>query len=147
VEGKFQDILDSVTEKPGRSRLEPYGELIDELRRRGLTYRDIADILAEKCQFQVSKSAINDFVRVRSRRKRNSVRRIATDAMIAGPIAPKAANVDSSQKPSEDEVRQRIAALKHRKPVTTPPLDDFHFDPTQPLRLIMRGKPASDKLP
>jgi hypothetical protein len=62
VEGN-QDILNSVTAKPGRSRLEPYGELIDGVRRRGLTYRDIADIPAEKCQFQVSKSAINDFVR------------------------------------------------------------------------------------
>jgi len=72
VESKFQDILNGVTAKPGRSRLEPYGELIDELRRRGLTYRDIAAILAEKCQFQVSKSAINDFVRARSRRKGNS---------------------------------------------------------------------------
>lgn len=145
VEGKFQDILNSVTEKPGRSRLETYGELIDELRRRGLTCRDIAAVLAEKCQFQVSKSAVNNFVRARLRRKRNFARRAATDAMIAAPIAPKAAIVDSAQKPIEDEVRQRIAALKARKPVTTASLDDFHFDPIQPLRLIARGKPGSDK--
>jgi hypothetical protein len=145
VEDKFQAILNSVTEKVGRSRLEAYGELIDELRRRGLTYRDIAGILAEKCQFQVSKSAINHFVRARSRRKRNSARRIATGAMIAVPIAPKSAIVDSAQKPTEDEVRQRIAAFKARRSVTTPSLDDFHFDPNQPLRLITGGKPASDK--
>ena len=65
--------------------------------------------------------------------------------MVAAPLAPKAASVGSAQKPIEDEVRQRIAALKARKPVTTPSLDDFHFDPTQPLRLITPGKPASDK--
>ena len=47
------------------SRLDPYGELIDALRRRGLTYRYISDILTEKCQFHVSKSTINDFVRIR----------------------------------------------------------------------------------
>jgi hypothetical protein len=118
VESKLQDVLNSVTAKPGRSRLEPYGEFIDELRRRRLAFRDIAAILAEKCQFQVSKSAINDFVRVRSRRKRNSARRIAA-AKIAVPIAPKVASVASAQKPCEDEVRQRIAALKARKPVAT----------------------------
>jgi hypothetical protein len=38
VESKLQDILNSVTAKPGRARLEPYGELIDDLHRRGLTY-------------------------------------------------------------------------------------------------------------
>ena len=47
VEGKFQDILSTVTEKPGRSRLEPFGELIDEFLRRGLTCRDIAAVLGE----------------------------------------------------------------------------------------------------
>jgi hypothetical protein len=29
--------------------------------------------------------------------------------------------------------------------VTRPLPDDFQFDPTQPLRLITPGKPASDK--
>lgn len=94
LESNFQNILNilnSVTKRPGRSRLEPFGELVDELRRRGLTYRDSAGILAEECQRQVSESAINDFVRVRSRRKRTSDSRIAIDAMIAVPIAPKGA--------------------------------------------------------
>ena len=36
--GHFQDILDSLPEKPARSRLEPYRELIEELRRRGRTF-------------------------------------------------------------------------------------------------------------
>jgi len=44
-----------VQEKQRRSRLEPYGELIDELRRRGLTYRYISEILTGKCRFHVSK--------------------------------------------------------------------------------------------
>jgi IS30 family transposase len=145
MEGKFQEILSSVAEKPGRSRLEPYAELVDELHRRKLTCRDIAAVLAEKCQFQVSKSAVNNFVRARSRRKRNSARRIATAAIIAGPVAPKADSVESARRLTEDEVRQRIAALKARRPVTRPSLDDFQFDPTQPLRLITPGKPASDK--
>jgi len=43
-----------VTRKLGRSRLERYSELIDELRSRGLTYRDISEILTD--EFAVSRS-------------------------------------------------------------------------------------------
>ncbi len=87
VEDKFQDILSKVTTKSGRSRLEPYGELIDELRERGLTYRDISDILTAELQFQVPKSTVNDFVRERSRRRRNAARRISR-ITIPAPIVP-----------------------------------------------------------
>ena len=54
MDGEFQDILSKVTKKPGHSRLEPYGELIDELRGRVLTSRDIADILTDEFQFSGS---------------------------------------------------------------------------------------------
>ena len=136
VEDKFQDILSKVTKKSGRSRLEPYGELIDELRGRGLTYRDIADILTDELQFHVPKSTVNDFVRERSRRRRNAARQISRRVAIPPPIVPKAASLHSGQGPSDEEVRQRIAALKARKPATTPSDNGFYFDPTEPLRLI-----------
>ena len=142
MESKLQDILNSVTAKPGRFRLEPYGELIDELRRRGLTYRDIAAILAEKCQFQISDFEKQSTISCEfgPRRKRNTARRIAIDAMIVAPIVPKTTTVAPAQKPSEDEIRQRIAAPRARKPVMTPPPATFHFDPSEPLRLITREK-------
>ena len=145
MDSEFRNILESLPEKPPRSRLEPYGELIDGLRRRGRTFRDIVEILAEKYQLRVSISTLHDFLRARSRRNRNSARRIAADAMIATPIAPKAAAGESVEKPGEDEIRRRIVAFKARKPVTTPSRDDFHFDPTEPLRLISREKPEPDK--
>jgi nitrogen fixation protein FixH len=63
----------------------------------------------------------------------------------AAPIASKAAIPDLGQKPSKDEVKKRIAALKARKPVTAAALNDLHFDPTQPLRLIARKKPGPGK--
>src|ERR1017187_5089462 len=50
MDDKFGGLLDSLPEKPPRSRLEPYSELIVELRRRGRTYREMARILAEKCK-------------------------------------------------------------------------------------------------
>ena len=131
-----------MTKKSGRSRLEPYGDFIDELRGRGLTYRNISDILTAELQFQVPKSTVNDFVRERSRRRRNAARRISR-ITIPAPIVP-IATVPPTQGPSEDEVRRRIAALKARKPAATPSDNGFYFDPTEPLRLNDPGKRDSN---
>jgi len=140
VEDNFQDILSKVTKKSGRSRLEPYGELIDELRERGLTYRDISDILTAELQFHVPRSTVNDFVRGRTRRRRNATRRIWRSGATPAPIVPKSATVPPNRGPSEDEVRRRIAALKARKPTPEPAADGFHYNPDEPLRLIDPGK-------
>jgi hypothetical protein len=140
VEDKFQHILSKVTKKSGRSRLEPYGELINELRGRGLTYRDISDVLTAELQLHVPRSTVNDFVRERSRRRRNAVRRISRRVATPAPMVPKPASLHSSQGPSDDEVRQRIAALKARKPAAEPTTNEFHYNPDEPLRLIDPGK-------
>lgn len=66
----LKKILAELPIKPPRSRLEPYREFIEELRSRGRTYRDIAEILAEKCAVQVTGSGVHDFVRTRTRVKR-----------------------------------------------------------------------------
>jgi len=140
MDGRFQDILSKVTRKSGRSRLEPYGELIDELRSRGLTYRDISDILTDELQIHVPRSTVNDFVRERSRRRRNAARQISRRVAPPSPVVHKAAPLQAGQGPSDEEVRQRIAAMKARKPVATPSDNGFYFDPTEPLRLIDPGK-------
>jgi hypothetical protein len=36
----FEEILNGLSAKPSRSRLEPYGSLIDKLLRSGRTYRE-----------------------------------------------------------------------------------------------------------
>jgi hypothetical protein len=144
VEHKFQDILSNVTRKSGRSRLEPYGELIDELRGHGVICRNISNILTDELQFHVPKSTVNDFVRERSRRTKNAVRRISRSITVPTPTAPKFATVLSGQGPTEDEVRQRIAALKARKRATMSSDNGFYFDPTEPLLLIDPRKTTSD---
>jgi hypothetical protein len=63
----FQEILDSLAEKPPRSRLEPYRDLIEELVRRGRTYREIRKILAEKCGLRVALSTLHSFMAPHSR--------------------------------------------------------------------------------
>jgi hypothetical protein len=49
----FQTLLESLPPKRPRSQLEPYTELIQELRKRGRSYREIAGILAERCGVRV----------------------------------------------------------------------------------------------
>ena len=145
MDTKFKEILDGLPDKPPRSRLEPYRELIRELRRRGRTFRDIAHILAEKCEVQVTASGVHDFVRNRSRVRGKSTKRIATDAMKTAPTAIGVDSTDSVRKPSTDDVQRRIVALKARKPVKKAVSDVFQFDPTEPLRLKKPRKPEPDK--
>jgi len=140
MEGRFEHILNSASAKPGRSRLEPYGDLVDKLRSQGFTCRDIVALLAEQCQFQTSKTAVNNFVRAQARKRRNAVRKLSRRVAVSRPVVSELAPPHPTQGPSEDEVRRRIALLKARKPGTEPATDDFHYNPDEPLRLIDPGK-------
>jgi hypothetical protein len=146
MDTKFKEILAGLPDKPPRSRLEPHRELIRELRRRGRTFRDIAHILAEKCEVQVTASGVHDFVRNRSRVKGKSTKRITTDAMKTAPTSIGVDSTDSARKPStNDDVQRRIVALKARTPVKRGVPDVFQFDPTEPLRLKKPRKPEPDQ--
>lgn len=139
MDPKFKEIIDGLPDKPPRSRLEPYYELITELRRHGRTFRDIADILAEKCQLQVTASGIHAFLRTRSQAKRGlgkrrnsrkNERRIAS----AIPLIKTAAEDSAIASSPGDEVARKIAVLKARKTDAKPTPEPFHFDVNQPLR-------------
>ena len=149
MDDRLKDILDALPTKSPRSRLEPYREFIQELRRRGRTYRDIASILSEKCQVQVSASGIHDFVRTRYRSEQKSRRREpkGTITLMAAPALAQiettatAAKVDAPA----DAVRRQIAALETRKSVIEPTPERFRFDPSEPLRLKKLGKKTADE--
>jgi hypothetical protein len=148
MDDRLKDILDTLPTKSPRSRLEPYREFIQELRRRGRAYRDIASILSEKCQVQVSASGVHDFVRTRYRSEQKSRRRAkATIISAAAPVLPQietaatAAKVDAPV----EAVRRKIAALKARKSVVEPTPEGFRFDPSEPLRLKKSGKKTADE--
>lgn len=114
----LKKILDDLPDKPPRSRLEPYHDFIVELRRRGRTFREIAGILAEKCQVQVTGSGIHDFLRTR----------LGRDATrLAASMLPKTS--------SGDEVQRRIAELKARNSTAKQSANGFEYDPDEPLRL------------
>jgi hypothetical protein len=139
---RFQSILSSLPEKPARSRLAPYHELIEELRRRGCTYREIERILVDQCQIEISRSAINNFVRSQSGKKARPSNRQpiapidkepAGKAGIANPN-PKTDDASQNSQP-KNEVFQRIAALKKRPATASSSSKLFEYDPNEPLQI------------
>jgi hypothetical protein len=143
MDDKTNEILDRLPPKPPRSRLDPHADLIDELRRRGLTYREIARVLAENCQVQSAPSNIYYFVRLRARKAKQVKARQAkqTEAGMLG--ASKLVHSHMGNLPPD--VAQRNADLKARKPSPQAPTEGFSFDPEEPLRLITSEKRQSEK--
>ena len=135
VEDQLKQILESLPGKPPRSRLTPYLEFIEELRRLGRTYRDIAAILAEKCQLNVSASAIYDFVRIHSRGK--TKRRSGVSEAQRRFMNPKAESNDvaATENQGMDAVLKRITALRGRDTTSEPTIEPFRYNPSEPLRL------------
>ncbi len=148
MDDRFRAILDHLAEVPARSSLEPYRELIDELRRRGRTFRDISHILAEKCGVRVSASTVFRFVRARSgakpKRKKQQVSGDGRSTIATQSLAPDNGHANVTAQPDTvrlSEIHQRIASLKSR-PTTQPEPTPFQYDPDEPLTL----PPKVDKL-
>src|SRR5437762_1902780 len=150
MDDRFQDILDGMPEKPPRSRLEPYRELIDELRRRGRTYREIARILAEKCQLRTAASTVNRYLRKRMSAKAKSPARRTPKPTKTMRVTAKAAteriarpNSPQEERPSRNEIQERIAALKLKPAPAQSNPELFRYDPNEPLHLPPKGRKAN----
>jgi hypothetical protein len=142
VDDKFKEILDGLPEKPQRSCLAPYRDFIDELRRRGLTYREIAGLLSEKFQLHVAFTTIIRFVHARSRARRKPGSRHTAQDAVPVELAPSLVNrkeMDETKsiqgRPIDEEIQQRIAALKLRPRPAQTISKQFRYDPSEPLRL------------
>jgi IS30 family transposase len=137
---KFEAILNNLSQKPGRSRLEPYGALIKELLHRGWTYRDVARILLEKCGIRVSISTIHHFVHARTRSKRKQLKSHSQKLEKKTTISTvrneeKETTGIGRQAVENEDVYRRIAALKQRPTSTKMPSTLFNYDPDEPLQL------------
>src|ERR1700686_5061169 len=64
--------IDSLPDKPPRSKLEPHRELIRELRRKGRTYREVARLFHERLGLYVAPSTLHSFVKVRAKHHKRS---------------------------------------------------------------------------
>ena len=157
MEEAFQAILDSLPPKAGRSKLEPYAELIRELRKRGRSYREIASILAERCGISVGTHTVYNFVQVRSKAKKISAGQreraapfassLVTDEIEArapheGIAAAHTPGIEKSQNP--DETRRKMEALKQRPHAPVPARKAFEYNPEEPLRLLPNSPKKSE---
>ena len=123
MEPALQIILDSFPEKHYRSKLEPHRELIRELRRKGRTYRDLAQIFRERLGLQVAPSTLHSFVKVRAKHRKRTQFELPPLESIA----------------TELPVPDRLAALKAKPTAREAKRTRFDFRENEPLTLTTHG--------
>ena len=122
-------LLDSIPQKQPRSKLETHRELIRQLRRKGCTYRDIVRILHERVGLDVAVSTIHSFVKVRAKHRKQ----VQYELPPLGPQSPVTAGMNP------EDVASRIAALKAKPVEHKAKPNHFHFEESEPLKLVGRG--------
>lgn len=72
MEPVLQTILESLPPKSPRSKLEPHRELIRELRRKGRTYREVAQLFHEPLGLYVAPSTLHSFVKLCAKHRKRA---------------------------------------------------------------------------
>jgi hypothetical protein len=122
-------VLDSIPQKPPRSKLETHRELIRQLRRKGCTYRDIVRILHERVGLDVAVSTIHSFIKVRAKHRKQ----------IQYELPPLESESSVNTELSANDVATRIAALKAKPIEHKAKPKQFHFEESEPLKLVGQG--------
>jgi hypothetical protein len=149
MDAKLKTILKNLPTKKLRSRLEPYRELIREMRRRGRSYREIIHVLHKQCGVKVSISTLHDFVRLRSRSR--------TIALVSSGVSQNAKTRKIPTEHSKDmectqgEQRNskerksytRTNSASQNKPVKR---TLFQYNPDEPLRLPGKHREGESQL-
>jgi hypothetical protein len=143
VDSKFDAILNNLPAKQPRSRLEPYSELITEMRKRGRTYREITNVLKKACGLKVGASTVNDFVLARSNSKAkrfpSASKTIATNKNKEG-LRSSYKDTEARERTGRSQkalegIARTIKELKGRPPKTGAKKLLFEYNPDEPLRL------------
>ncbi len=146
MDDKVNEILERLPAKPPRSRLDPHAALIEEMRRRGRTFMEIARVLAEECQVSTSPSNIHHFLKLRARTAKIAKRASAKSGVSSETACPPVTiGKTVSQRTPPTEAALRIAALKQRKPEPASASAGFDYDPNEPLRLLKLEKSGVDR--
>jgi hypothetical protein len=122
-------LLDSIPQKTPRSKLETHRELIRQLRRKGCTYRDIVRILHERVGLDVAVSTIHSFIKVRAKHRKQ----VRYELPPLEPQSPVTARMNP------EDVASRIAALKAKPVEQRAKPKRFHFEESEPLKLVGQG--------
>jgi hypothetical protein len=110
--------------KPPRSKLEPHRDLIRELRRKGLTYRDVARLFQERLGLCVAPSTLHSFVKVRAKHRKRSQFELPPMELASAGASP---------------VMDRVAALKTKPVARRAKPVRFVFRENEPLTLTSTG--------
>ena len=146
---EFDDILDNLPPKPPRSQLAPYIGLIREMRKRGRTYREIAQVLREKFRIRVAPGTIHAFLEVRARRTNKTARNVPS-SMVSKKRARSASrkqdiDEDAEGRGTTSKAREGILRafqeLKSRATKTPAKKPLFAYNPDEPLRLPRKKTP------
>lgn len=144
MDAKFEAILNNLPARKPRSHLEPYRELIQQMRKRGFSYREIAHILKKQCGLKVGSSTVNDFVlaQVRSKDKVFCARskKLATNKgarAVRGVTSTykDSEGTESHRKVFEDTARM-IKAVKDKPLRSRTKKLVFEYNPDEPLRIL-----------
>jgi IS30 family transposase len=132
MDEKLRQLIDTMPERPPRSKLEPHAEVIRELRRKRRTYQEIAAFFREHLQLAVAPSTIYEFVKTRARQARKPVsdaeQWVSSGNQASEKPAASAAGIGG-------DARERIRALRHQPVPAKKERPRFAFDPEQPLTL------------
>src|SRR6516225_203817 len=129
---RFREILDSLPHAKPRSCLEPYKQLIQELRFRKRPYREIVHVLAAECGIRVSHSTLHEFVQRHLSARRKSAED-CSQLQAAQKLATK--HISEGRPATGGRVMERIEALKRKVENSPKEPRGFQFDSSQPLRL------------
>ena len=142
MDSKFSDILESLPEPEPRSCLDPFQKLIYELHRRGRTYREIARILAERCEVVVSVSTVYRFHQKRLLKQKAGKRQHSQSPpekeLGQTTVLEEKKSTDSLPGPPTDEIKKRISDIKLRQTPVTKTSKLFNYDPNEPLHLSLK---------
>jgi hypothetical protein len=144
---EVRTLLAQMPERASRSKLEPHVEVIQELRRKRHTYREIALFLREHFQIAVTHTTVFDFVKMRARRPGDEAETRpefnAQEATLQSEFQSTPEPPTSARFPSNDAVLERIRAVRD-EPIPEPPKRLFVYNPDEPLELQTKTKEKSN---
>jgi hypothetical protein len=149
MDPRFKTILNNLPARPPRSRLEPYRELILEMRKRGRSYREITHVLRHSCNLRVGTSTVNDFVLACSKSTKKRTSPAATELVVIGKDKKRLIGTYKTKKDMEgivstpkalEDVTRKIKEVKDQPPQTRKKKLLFEYNPDEPLRLQRNQK-------
>ena len=149
MEPKFEAILKNLPPQVPRSRLQPYSDLIREMRKRGRPYREITEVLHAHFGVSAGISTVRDFVRqhLKSKAKQNASK---TTTVRADRNSKKGRETNKEREAPVGTAGNRKELERNIRESTEPNLSKpatpvlFRYNHDEPLR-ILRKKGEHDE--